>query len=32
MPRVEIYIDFLIEKIDYAKRIMLVKDTIEERE
>lgn len=29
MPRVEIYIDFLLEKIDYAERVMLTREALE---
>ncbi len=29
MPRVEIYLDNLIRKIDYAKVMLLVNDTLE---
>lgn len=32
MPRVEIYLDNLIERIDYAKRMILLKDALENKE
>ncbi len=32
MPRVEIYLDSLIEKISYAKMIITVKETLKDKD